>query len=91
MISLAADAEPILGKLLKVEADGVCAVQYGGGMTLPGGTGAALTRGNKFIGDLLAAAEGYIRIANTGAHAEMGLGRGMIVDATTTTAVVVLL
>lgn len=88
-VALAADAEPIEGKLISVDSDNYCTVQVGGYMTLPAGTGASLTLGKKIVGDLLVAAKGYIREVNTGAAAELGLCRGAIVDAGTTTAVVV--
>lgn len=90
-ITLAADGEGVLGKLLAVESDGVCLVQYHGFMTLPGGTGATLTRMNKIVGDLLVAAEGYIRVVNTAVAAELGVARGLIADSATTTAVIVYL
>lgn len=86
-VELVGDGEAVVGKLLSVESDNVAAVQVGGFMTLPGGTGASLTLGKKIVGDLLVAAEGYIREVNTATAAELGLARGMIVDAGTTTAV----
>jgi len=79
----------VLGKLIKVESDGFCVVQTEGYMTLPGGTSATLTAGSKIVGDLLVSAEGYIRVVATGTAAELGVARGIIVDATTTTAVLV--
>lgn len=88
-VSLAADGEAIVGKLISVESDNYCTVQTGGFMTLPGGTSASLTVGKQIVGDLLVAAEGYIREVNTATAAELGLCRGFIVDAGTTTAVVV--
>jgi len=91
-VELAGDGEEIIGKLIKVESDGVCVVQVGGYMTLPGGDGASLTLGKKIVGDLgAAAAEGYIREVATATAAELGVARGHIVDADTTTAVVVYL
>lgn len=84
-VSLAGDGEQVEGKLVKVEPGGVCVVQNGGYMTLPGGTAATLTVGKKIVGDLLVAAEGYIREVNT----EDAVSRGTIVDATDATAVVV--
>jgi hypothetical protein len=89
VISLAADAEFVLGKLVKVEPDGKCTVQTKGVMELPAGTGATLTLGKAIVGDLLVAAEGYIREVNTAAPAELGVQNGKIWEATTTTAVVV--
>lgn len=88
-VALAADGEMIVGKLIKVESDGYCVVQTGGHVTLPGGTGASLTRGKKIVGALLSSAKGYIREVATATAAELGIARGSIVDATTTTAVVV--
>lgn len=93
-VNLCADAEAVIGKLLKVEKDPtytyVCTVQVAGFMTLPGGTGATLTRGKKIVGALGAAsAKGYIREVATGTAAELGVARGFIVDASDTAAVVV--
>lgn len=88
-VELAGDGEEVVGKLISVESDGFCVVQTGGFMTLPGGTSATLTPGKKIVGDLLVSAEGYIREVATGTAAELGVARGMIVDAGTTTAVVV--
>lgn len=90
-VELAGDGEEIVGKLISVEADNYCTVQVKGTMTLPGGTSASLTVGKKIVGDLLVAAEGYIREVATGTAAELGVARGMILDAGDTTAVVVLL
>lgn len=88
-VTLAGDGEAIEGKLIKVEDDGFCVVQVSGYMTLPAGTSATLTNGAKIVGDLLVAAEGYIRAAASGTAAELILARGRIIDNTTTTAVVV--
>lgn len=89
-VKLAEDGEGILGKLIKVEADNKAVVQTGGYMTLPGGTGASLTRMKKIVGALGAAsAKGYIREVATATAAELGVCRGMITNAGTTTAVVV--
>lgn len=79
-IALCADAEFVLGKLVKVEADNKATVQVGGFMTLPGGTGAALTRGKRIVGDLLVAAKGYIREVLVSDTGEMGRARGFIID-----------
>lgn len=89
-VELAGDGEDVVGKLISVDADGYCVVQTGGFMTFPGGSGATLTLGNKIVGDLGAAsAEGYVRAVNTAVAAELGVARGMIIDASVTTAVVV--
>jgi hypothetical protein len=79
-VSTAADGEFVLGKLIKVEKDLRCTVQTGGFMTLPGGTSATLTRGKAIVGDLLVAAEGYVREVATATAAELGVARGFIVD-----------
>ena len=90
VVTLAGDGENVLGKLLKVESDGFCVVQTDGYMTLPGGNSATLTAGENIVGALNASsAEGYIRAVATATAAELGHGRGMIVDASTTTAVIV--
>lgn len=87
-IETAGNGEEVLGKLIKVEADGKAVVQTGGHVTLPAGNGASLTLGKKIVGALNASsAEGYIREVATGAAAELGVARGMIVDASVTTAV----
>ena len=84
--SLVGDGENVLGKLIKVEPGGVCVVQTGGIMTLPGGDSATLTAGLKVVGDLGAAsAEGYIQAVAT----QHTVSRGIIEDATDPTAVVV--
>lgn len=86
VVTLAGSGENVFGKLIKVESDGFCVVQVAGIMTLPGGASATLTAGLKIVGDLGAAsAEGYIQAVST----EDTVSRGMIIDASTTTAVVV--
>lgn len=77
LVTLVGDGEMVLGKLVKVEPGAMCVVQTGGVMTLPGGEAATLTAGLKIIGDLgPAAAEGYIQVASSAAHAL--LARGII-------------
>ena len=89
-VALAADGNAIVGKLIKVESDNKAVVQTGGYVTLPGGNGASLTRGKKIVGALNASsAAGYIREVATATAAELGVCRGMITNAGTTTAVVV--
>jgi hypothetical protein len=89
-VTLVGDGENVLGKLIKVEQDGKCVVQTGGYMELPGGDAATLTEGTKIVGDLGAAsAEGYIRSVATATAAELGVARGMIIDSSVATAVVV--
>lgn len=88
-VALAADGEYILGKLIQVEPDLTAVVQTRGYCTLPGGTGASLTRGKGIVGDLLVAAKGYIREVDTAAAAELGVQNGKIIENGTSTAVVV--
>lgn len=88
-VALAADAEPIVGKLISVTADNYCTVQTKGYCTLPGGTSATLTLGSAIVGDLLVAAKGYIRSSDGATAAEIIGQTGKIIDAGTTTAVVV--
>ena len=90
-IELVGDGEEVIGKLISVESDNIAVVQIAGGMTLAAGTAASLTLGKKIVGDLLVSAEGYIREVNTAQAAELGVARGMILDAGTTTAVEVYL
>jgi hypothetical protein len=89
-VKLAADGDAVVGKLIAVESDQYCTVQYEGYMTLPGGNGASLTLGKKIVGAVDGSSNpGFIREVNTGTAAELGKARGFIVDAGTTTAVVV--
>lgn len=89
-VQLASDGEAIIGKLILVEPDGQCSVQTKGYCELPGGASATLTLGVGIVGALGAAsAKGYIRIAASGTAAETIKEKGKIIDATTTTAVVV--
>lgn len=99
-IELVGDGERVLGKLVKVEADGTGTVQTHGGMTLPGGDSATLTVGSKIVGDLGAAsAEGYIQSVADPTTLDptqaqllaLNASRGHIIDPTTTTAVEVYL
>lgn len=91
-IKLCPDGGAVIGKLIKVEKDGIATVQIKGGMTLPGGAAASLTVGKKIVGAASAVpADGYIREVATATAAELGLQRGFIVDAGTTTAVEVYL
>lgn len=89
VVTLAGSGENVLGKLLSVDADGFCSVQHSGFMTLPGGASATLTAGLKIVGDLGGGGsdEGYIQAVST----EDTVSRGMIIDSSTATAVVVLL
>jgi len=91
-VALAADGAEVIGKLIKVSKDLKATVQIKGGMSLPGGNGAALTVGKKIVGALDAgAARGFIREVATGTAAELGLARGFIIDAGTPASTVVML
>lgn len=91
-IALTTDGSHVLGRLDSVDANLKARVQTKGTMRLPGGSGATLTVGKKIVGALGAAsAAGYIREVATATAAELGLARGLIIDAGTTTAVEVLL
>jgi hypothetical protein len=88
-VALVGDGEGVKGKLIKVESDNKAVVQTKGICTLPGGTSATLTLGEKIVGDLLVSAKGYIQAVATGTAAQLGHARGEILDNDTTTAVVV--
>lgn len=90
-IQLAGDQEMVLGVLTNVEPDGMCTVQVGGVCTFKGGTSATLTPGSRIVGDLLVSAKGYVQTVATDSAAHVAAGRGVILDASTTTAVQVLL
>ena len=83
------DGEFVLGKLIRVEIDDIATVQVAGFCELAAGTGATLTRGAAIVGDLLIAAEGYIRVSDGSTAAEIKAQRGHIINNGTTTAVVV--
>lgn len=69
---LASDGEHIVGKLINVESDGFCTIQDDGYTTLPLGTSATVTPGNKFVGALGPSnAKGYIRGAASANAAEL--------------------
>lgn len=89
-VSLVGDGEQVEGKLIKVESDGKCTVQYAGDMTLPGGNSATLTEGAKIVGALNpSSAEGYIKAAASGTAAHHVVSRGTIINSSVATAVVV--
>jgi hypothetical protein len=88
-VALAADAEAVVGKLIKLENTGgvVWATMQNKGMaTFGGGTAAALTLGTGIVGALLVAAKGYVRSAVAAESPKM---HGSIVNAADTAAVVV--
>ena len=91
-VALTADGDAVVGKLLFVSADNKCTVQIEGGMTLPGGASATLTRGSAIVGALGASsAKGYIRSAASGTAAELIKARGMIFNNADTANVAVFL
>lgn len=89
-VKLAADAEPVVGKLEKVESDGKATVLVYGSASLPGGDAATLTLGSRVVGALRGGNPGYIRSAGSAAGAEMLGARGHIIDAADTDNVYVL-
>jgi hypothetical protein len=90
--ALAADGTEVIGRLDRVEPDGMCVVQIHGGCELPGGNGATLTAGSKIVGAVNASsAPGYIRNVASGTAAENAAARHTILDASTATAVKVML
>jgi len=88
-VGLAADGQSVEGKLIKVEADGNCAVQVRGYCMLPSGTGATFTRGAGIVGAALSAVNGYIRGRAAATLAEVAVQRGRVIDTATSTAIVV--
>lgn len=78
-VGLTQDGNMVLGVIILVEGDGKCAVQIGGNMKIPRGTGATVTRGEKIVGALgPTSARGYVRAVATGTAAELGHARGYI-------------
>jgi len=89
---LTTDASEVVGRLERVEPDGMCVVQIHGGCELPAGNGATVTAGTKIVGALGASsAPGYIRNVAGATAAEGAVARHTILDATTSTAVKVML
>jgi hypothetical protein len=89
-VALTTDGSHVKGKLIKVEPDLRCTVQVEGYMTLPGGASASLTLGKKIVGAVDGSSNpGFIREVATGTAAELGVAKGEIIDASTTTAVIV--
>lgn len=95
-VALAVDGDLVVGKLIRVQSDNFATVQVAGAMTLPGGNAATLTFGTRIVGALGAAsAKGFIRTvtaAATPTAAEVNnaiKGRGIILDASVSTAVAV--
>lgn len=90
VVQLTADGDKVLGKLLKVESDGVCRVQTKGYMTLPAGAGQALAVAGKVVGAVDAlAARGFIRGDNVAQLADVAVAKGDVIDVADPAAVVV--
>ena len=96
-VALTAADDTVLGKLIRVESDNRATVQIGGAMTLAAGASVSVTAGKKIAGALGASsARGYIKeVANAGSSPSQTevnnilKGRGLILDASDTTAVAV--
>jgi hypothetical protein len=89
-VQLASDGEAVVGKLILVESDLKCNVQFEGCASLPGGVSATLTPGTGIVGARgPASAKGYIRSAASGTAAELIKQNGKIWDASDTANVVV--
>lgn len=89
-VKLAGDGDKVIGRLDGVESDLKARVQDEGYMSLPGGTGAALTLGKSVIGAVDGSGNpGFIREVASGTAAELVKQSGEIIDAGTTSAVVV--
>lgn len=89
-VGLTTDGSGVVGKIVRVESDDKAVIDTEGYIDFPGGEGATLTLGSKIVGDLGPdSAQGYVRSVATGTAAELGVARGMIVDAGDTTKVMV--
>lgn len=84
-VALTTDASQVAGKLIHVDPDGKCTVQFEGFMGLPGGTAATLTPGSKVVGALNGGNPGYIRSVAAATLAEVAVARGCIWDASDAT------
>ena len=86
-VQLAADGEGLVGKLLKVQANGLATLEFEGArMKADAGDGITLVRGRGIVGALGAAsARGYVRnpvvTANATGIAERLAARGTVIDA----------
>lgn len=80
-VALCADGDPVLGELIRVEADNKATVRVKGVVFLPKGNGATVTRGQAVVGALGASsAKGYVRNAASGTATELVKARGVIYD-----------
>ena len=87
VVRLTGAGSAVHGKLLQVEPDGYCTVECGSVVTLPKGDG-AITAGDRVCGDLQGANRGYVRSA---VAAEVLVAAGFVLDASTATAVEIML
>lgn len=90
IVRLTGAGSAVLGKLLQVEPDGYCTVECGSVVTLPKGDG-AIANGDQICGDVATAARGYVRGVASATAAELAVGRHTVLDATTATAVEIML
>lgn len=91
-VALTQDASNVIGKVILVEPDGKAHVDAKGFVKLPGGASATLTVGLPIVGAVGASsARGYVRVAASGTAAEVNIARGVIIDNSDTTNVVVML
>lgn len=90
VIRLTADASRVLGKLVKVEPDGFCHVEVDGAVTLP--SNGTTTANTAIVGALGPSSErGYIRSAVAATASDVAQQRGLVIDASTASAVEVYL
>lgn len=88
-VGLTVDASHVHGKLINVDGDGYCVVQVRGYAELPGGAGATFTLGAGVVGDLDAAAQGYVRGVAVATLAEVAVQRGRVIDDTTLASILI--
>jgi hypothetical protein len=90
VIRLTADATRVLGKLVKVEPDGFCHVEVDGAVDLP--SNGTTTANTAIVGALgPSSVRGYIRSAVAATASDVAVQRGLVIDATTASAVEVYL
>lgn len=94
-VTLTGANEVVVGKLISVVDSTYCLVQIGGFMELPKGTNYSGSPGDRLIGDVLVAAEGYVKhvaaVGSSFSQAELQAvqkGRGMVYDDSDTNNVV---
>lgn len=80
VVRLTADGARVVGKLLKVNDDGYCAVQTEGVVQLP--SSGTITANTEIVGALNAAARGYIRSVVAATLADVANGKHLVIDTT---------